>query len=74
MRLGIRANDKSSNCRPMGVVFYSEDPVIELFAKRNVKLEDRIYWFSRDLTQSERKLEFEARKKHIHLVHILLLL
>ena len=63
LRLGVRANRESANCRPMRVVFYREDPVIELLAKRNVKLEDRIYWFSRDLTQSERKLEFEARKK-----------
>ena len=64
MRLGeIRANHESSNCRPMRVVFCREDPVIELIAKRNVKLEDKIYWFNRDLTQSERKLEFEARKK-----------
>lgn len=47
----------------MRVVFCREDPVIELFAKRNVKLEDQIYWFRRDLTQSERKLEFKARKK-----------
>ena len=64
MRLGeIRANHESSNCRPMRVVFCREDPVIELIAKRNVKLEDKIYWFNRDLTQSERKLKFEARKK-----------
>ena len=59
----IRANHESSNCRPMRVVFCREDPVIELCAKRNVKLEDQIYCFSRDLTKSERKLEFQARKK-----------
>ena len=47
----------------MRIVFCGEDPVIELLAKMNVKLEDRIYWFSRELTQNERKLEFEARRK-----------
>lgn len=26
-------------------------------------MEDQIYWLGRELTQSERKLEFEARKK-----------
>ena len=45
------------------MVFCREDPVIELLAKRNVKSEDQMYWFSRHLTQSERKLEFEARKE-----------
>ena len=41
MRLGeIRANHESSNCRPMRVVFCREDPVIELLAKRIVKLVD----------------------------------
>ena len=64
MRLGaIRANHESSNCRPMHVVFCREDPVIELLAKRNVKSEDQMYWFSRHLIQSERKLEFETRKE-----------
>lgn len=62
IRLGaLRANHDSSNCRPMHVVFCREDP--ELLAKRNVKSEDQMYWFSRHLTQSERKLEFEARKE-----------
>ena len=65
MRLGaIKENPKGSiYCRPMRVVFCREDPVIELLAKRNVKLDDKMYWFNRDLTQNERKLEFEARKK-----------
>ena len=65
MRLGaIKENPEGSiYCRPMRVVFCREDPVIELLAKRNVKLDDKMYWFNRDLTQNERKLEFEARKK-----------
>ena len=64
MRLGaIRANHESSNCRLMHVVFCREDRVIELLAKRNMKSEHQMYWFSRHLTQSERKLEFEARKE-----------
>ena len=64
IRLGaLRANHESSNCGPMHVVFCREDPVIELLAKRNVKSEDQMYWFGRHLTQSERKLEFEARKE-----------
>ena len=64
MRLGEKhSNPDPDYSHPVHVEFCREDPVIYLLAKRNVNIGRQTHWFGRDLTQHERKLEYEARKK-----------